>query len=519
MFRNYNKFTKMLFLLLIILSAHSCAKNNNKGADTVNSIDSTKSNPIDTTKAPMPLSSVTMDKFIGANGFHEDNYKDMASIGFLRAYCNTDWFTGDNINDLLIFENSRGGWYFDEAFQKIKDAGVSINIVMQECPIGLRTNKDGSSDKPLNSPTDNTTTPSSYSGFAKALYQMAARYGRTIVANELLRVPDNQKKSGLNLVEYIEVWNEPDKGWMGPVAYFQPEEYAAMLSICYDKIKEADPTMKVSMGGLATLGLDYLKRMVAWVNKNRPDKRFPADVVNMHIYAFNNKIVFGETWPWFGPAETPEDAGFKTKSKELVDYCKINIPDAEIWISEFGWDTNPNSVLCPKKMDGLTANEIQGRWLIRAYLEFAAAGIDRAQMFALYDPSQNYIDTWFGTSGLCDRTLKFEKKTSWYYTHTLKNTLNNMQFIGEYPSQNSKILIYKFKDKSAKNGVYVLWSNSSNNTIINNYNLKVNKATKAELVELIDKDILGKSSILNITNSGVNINVSEKPVFVIVDAI
>src|SRR5690606_30448325 len=142
--------------------------------------------------------------------------------------------------------------------------------------------------------------------------QIAARYGKSKVAPEKLNSDDGF--SGLDLLEYIEVWNEPDKDWEGPDAEFSPEEYAAMLSICYDRIKEADPDMKVAMAGLTTLGLDYIKRMKAWFESNRPDKKFAADVVNVHVYAFNNKIEWGKTWPLFGPAETPEDANLKQRS-------------------------------------------------------------------------------------------------------------------------------------------------------------------------------------------------------------
>lgn len=461
--------------------------------------------------------TIPMQEFIGTNGFHEDDIQNMGATGFLRAYCNWDWFEGDNPGDVLRFQNSRGGWYFDDAFRRIKNANIKTVMCFQGAIKNLHgTGNFKFNDKPTDEAGLSTTSPDSYKNIASTLFQMAARYGKTVVAKEKLRSDD--KFSGLDLLEYIEVWNEPDKDWEGAKAQFSPEEYAAMLSICYDKIKEADPKMKVAMGGLATLSVDYVRKMNDWFQKNRADKKFAADVINCHIYGFSNSIIWGKTWPLPGPAETPEDARFKEKTKELVDYCKQAIgAGAEVWISEFGWDTNAQSVLSPKKIAGLSLNELQARWLVRGYLEFVSAGISRAQMFALADPSQNYIDTFYGTAGLLDRTLGFSRKTSWYYIKTLKTLLAGMIYAGELIHQNSQLKAYVFKEKNSGKGAYVLWSNSSEDKSFE-FTLPLSGKTKtATIVELSDQKADGTSSVAKIENNGVKLNVSEKPVFIMVD--
>lgn len=522
-FRQYKFLLLCIVLVAASFAAYSCAKEASAKKLVAeppvgNKPDTTATPPINPSSN---YSSVPMDQFIGANGFHEDNLDNIRAVGTLRAYCNWDWFQGDSPNNEYIFQPSRGGWYFDEAFQKIKDIGVSPVICLQHTIKELRAgNKDDShdEDKPLDATGANSKTANSYKSFANALYQMAARYGRTKVADNLLKVPAGQKKSGLDLVKYLEVWNEPDKDWKGPDGQFSAEEYAAMLSIAYDKIKEADPTMKVVMAGLATPSVDYLQKMKTWFEANRSDKKFPADVINIHMYAFNNKIVWGKTWPLFGPAETPEDAGFKKRSAEIVKYCKQNIAGTEVWISEFGWDTNTESPLCPKPIDGLSVKEVQARWLVRGFLAFAAGGIDRAQMFVLLDPSQDNIGTQFGTSGMIERTNFGVKKTSWYYVFTMKNTLRNMVMVGEESADNGNILIYKFKDPSSSRGAYVVWSNTSTNKVIDNFKLQFSKnVSTADMVELTDKQTQGTKKSLTVNNNSVSISVSEKPVFITVN--
>lgn len=525
MFIITKKYKLLSILITSLILIISCIKGNsgkdNPGKDSLGKGNDDTSKTV-TPKDPTVILSrfrVPFDKFVGVNGFHEDDVNNIKAAGTLRAYCNWDWFQGDNPNDQLIFQNSRGGWYFDDAFKKIKDAGITIAMCFQGAIKNLHgTGTFKFNDKPIDKPELSTTDPRSYTAISNTLFQIAARYGKTKVATKKLNVPADQAVSGLGLIEYIEVWNEPDKDWEGKNAQFSPQEYAAMLSACYDKIKEADPNMKVVMGGLATLSIDYIKKMKAWFDANRADKKFAADVINMHIYAFNNKINWSN--PVQIPAETPEDAHFRKKTADLVNYCEKNISHALVWISEFGWDTNPSSVLSPKKISGLSLNEIQARWITRAFLEFAAARIDHAQVFALTDPSQNNISTWFGTCGLIDRTENFKKKPSWYYTSTIKNALKNMAFAGEQTAADPNVLIYKFKNLREDNGIYAVWCKTSENKIIKNFSLRISaNAKKAEKIELVSGKDRGEKSELKINEKTVKLNISEKPVFISVDNI
>lgn len=509
----------VLSIALASLISCSCKKTNGEIFKSGGEKAQPVINPIEVIPGNPSRFGITMDKFIGINGFHEDNINDMQAAGTLRAYCNWDWFQGDNPGDQLIFQNSRGGWYFDDAFRKIKNAGITVSMCFQGAIKNLQgTGTFKFNDKPIDAPNLSTTDPNSYKSISNSLYQIAARYGKTVVSADKLNVPANQKQSGLDLIEYLEVWNEQDKTWEGANAKFSPQEYAAMLSKCYDKIKEADPKMKVVMGGLATLSVDYIKAMKAWFEANRADKKFAADVVNMHLYAFSSTIDWGN--PLKNTAECPEQNGFKEKAKGVVDYVRENIPNAQVWISEFGWDTNPNSVLSPKKINDLTMNELQARYIIRGYLAYAAAGIDQAQLFELNDPSQNNISTWYGTSGLTDRTLNFAKKPSWYFTATLKNLLKGMVYLGEQVSGNPDILIYKFKDVTKNNGVYAVWYKTAKDAATTNFQLNIGaKATTATQVVLTDKSITGTATNLKINNGSLTFGVSEKPVFIQVDNI
>lgn len=84
-------------------------------------------------------------------------------------------------------------------------------------------------------------------------------------------------------IEYWEVWNEPDlqSFWAGT-----PAQYAELLAVTYNAIKQANPQAKVVLGGLA---LDGRRLNPNFLTEILSDARYPAaryfDIMNFHHYA------------------------------------------------------------------------------------------------------------------------------------------------------------------------------------------------------------------------------------------
>ncbi|MFT3904071.1 MAG: hypothetical protein QM727_12920 [Niabella sp.] len=483
-----------------------------------------------------PANPITMDEFIGANSFVDDPIDKAKAVGFLREYHNWGWDEGNwdaypgYPNNKIAWAPSAPGWSFDDYYASVVKAGLKVSPCIQGATAWLNaSNNFKSNDKPVDAPGLSSRDPQSYHAKAHHLFQFVARYGSKKVDVQKLTLANGQPtKSGLNLIKYIEDWNEQDKSWEGPNAEFSPEEYAAMASADYDGhcntltggkgtfgAKNADPDIKYVMGGLVEMNLDYVKRMKTWFEANRKDKRFACDVINFHVYAWKD----GNSWQGGGPAISPEAARFKEKAAQIVSYRNQNLPGVEVWISEFGWDTNPQSPLSVPKIGTYDLQEIQGFWLVRAYLAFAAAGIDRAQMFVLRDGDPN-DPTWFASSGLIGKKGDFSPKKSWYYVATLKNTLKDMRFIGEQKTDNPDLLVYKFKDIRSNKGVYAVWFKTSVNKTADNVPISLSStATKAELIEMLAGSTDGEDQPTTIKDGKVYISVSEKPVFIRVDNI
>jgi chitodextrinase len=510
-----------------------------KVADEANNI-SPLSNSVSKATGPVgTASSITIDQFIGINAFNDDPVNKMQVAGFVREYHNWAWDEGDiwsgggnwaypvYPNNQMKFAPSEaggGGWNFDTFYTNVLAGNLTISPAIQGAPAWLQGGTGFPfDDKPLDESGANSTDPNSYEKKANHMYQYAARYGSTHVADAKLQLaPGQPRNSGMGLIKYIEDYNEQDKDWKGANAHFSAQEYAAMASADYDGhgntmhqgtgnfgVKNADPNMKLVMGGIYQLNLQYIMDMKTWFETNRADHKFVPDVINVHDYAFNGS----------GPGASPEEHQFKEKLLPFTQYRDANLPGKEVWISEFGWDTNQSSVLRAPTVGPFDPQEVQGQWIVRSYLAFAAAHVDRAMMYMLRDVNPDDA-TQFSTSGLVAQKNDWTPKKSWYYVYTLKNTLTNMVFLGEQASTDPNILIYKFKNASTSAGAYVIWAKTKQNYTVNGYTLTLTGTpTTATEVDMVVGDIDGVSSTLPITSGHVSVNVSERPVFIKVNNI
>ena len=323
-------------------------------------------------------------------------------------------------------------------------------------------------------------------------------------------------------IKWIEIGNEPNgEGNNG----YNPYQLAALTSCAYDGhnstvksqdgsgigIKTADPNIKVAMAGLAGINKRYIESMVFWLENNRPDGTLGLDAFNVHTYcrkqiSYNGYSVYTGVCPEIGNIVSDE-------LKELIDYRNKYYPDVEIWLTEFGWDTNQSyeTENSAHAYGPYTGRQVQAMWLVRAYFMFAGAGIDRAAMYMCKDLGNDETTVGkYGTSGVIDSNGKY--KDSYYYIYTLKSTMSDMRFAEIIDSGNEDVWIYRFENDSGKS-CYAVWCPTMDNVRCDNFKLEID-ADNATLVEFQYGEISGVSSELKVKDKTVTINVSECPVLV-----
>lgn len=479
---------------------------------------------------PVPHGYALMDDFIGINAFIDDPFDKMAVAGNVREYHNWRW---DEVNisqypnNVKSFNpsNAAGGnsWFFDEYYTMLNGMGVDVFPDIKET-FNHEWFGNNVNNKPVKA-GDDPLLPQSYDMIADHAYQYAARYGSTQVADGLLKLRDNQPRlSGLGLLDYIEIGNEQDQDWNGRGAFFTPLEYAAMASAVYDGhagamgqtfgMKNADPDVKFVMAGLAGIEVDYVRAMKFWSDYNRPNGDFPVDVINFHHYS-NSRGSQHQTSDTKGIS--PEDDRLLEKAGAMVDYRNRYLPGVQVWVSEFGYDTNPDSTQGVPQIGTFSREEVQGQWLLRSLLTYAAAGVERAQIYMLRDAGEADNSTKYATSGLVtSQATGQQPKVSWYYVYTLKNRLAGMRFVEEVESGNPNVMIYKFASGDGKNA-YVLWCPTSNQTEVSAYGLDVGSQHETMTqVTMADKETEGLQSYLPVDGQGrISVHVTETPTIIL----
>ncbi|MBS2028658.1 MAG: hypothetical protein JST54_12200 [Deltaproteobacteria bacterium] len=484
----------------------------------------------------------SIDALVGVNGFIDDPQDKLQIFGTVREYHN--WSVNDGNGDAsyagypnnqLQFSLWGGFWDFDAYYTQLAQAGVTAWPAVQ----GGVSYLNDSAIPPVASGAD-PTQPASYVASADFLWQYAARYGQTQVSDSLLKLASGQtRSSGLGVLRYIENGNEPDNNWThadgSPL--FSAVDFAAKSSADYDGdqgrlgttvgIKNADPNMKMVLAGLAMAGssdpvtnaITYLEGIRTWAQTNRGGS-FPADVINIHYYCFGPD---GYGVPNPRPGKSPEDCGLTALLQQMVTYRNTNLPDKELWLTEFGYDTDPGSNLRAPAIGGNSGEIVQAQWLTRSILAIAESGIDRATVFVSRDgctgSSCANASIQFTTSGVTtDMNSGFTPKPSWFYLSAFRHALAGLRFAGTRPTGRSDVRVDAFADASG-HGAYVVWVPSSTAATASGFSLAVPGATSATQVQLVNQSATGSSTTLTISSGSVSVDVSETPIIVQVDQV
>lgn len=480
-----------------------------------------------------------LSEFVGMNAFINDGDDILRAVSYIREYHPWLWScTPDGENTKIAFSPSFAGpWDFDEFYRKTHAFGIDV------CPVISTHSKRCPKDH-----TADSTDPKNYMSYATMLFQFVARYGSNKnIDPSLIQVAEGQEpKIGLGYLKSVEPLNEPDGTWLGRDPYFSPFELAAFLSMCYDGhegmyknvgVKQADPNFKMSMSGGAGLNSNYIRAMAFWCKYNRKDQRLPFDVINAHCYCGKkfeesgmSKLVDiniedrgdqGQT-VWMGVS--PEEGDIISRFDSIRDFRDRYCPENEIWLTEFGWDTNQSwkTTNSSHAYAEYTGRQVQAMWLVREYLLLSSIGVEKAAMYMSRDcgPEETAVGK-YGSCGLIrfpieinpTNVVQGNKKDSFYYVYTLKETLKDTRYDCEIEAPNENVKIFKYVTKEGK-AKYAVWCTTSDGTKVPGMKLNVGEG-EFKLVEFEFEKYNGKQSDLVNKNGTVAVNVSECPIFVV----
>ena len=500
----------------------------------------------------------TMGELIGMCGFVASGggntpIDSVSCVGVLREYHNFGWsYVASNYGAKANDFTTTWMGNFDEQYRLYKAAGINV-IPCVQWSLGngeTISYKVGGNNLPVTNSSGALVrasfwerfNPHTYFVYADNMFAFSARYGRNS-SQSLLQIAQAHCKDtasvGQGTIEWIEMGNEPDGGWNGIHNYLSAYQLAAATSAAYDGHcatmvspvaggyhlggKNADPSMKLALAGVSAVSNEYITAMCYWMKANRNDGSTAFDAFNVHNYMTKSIELPNGSTTYVGIS--PEEAKIQETLSALLELRDKYYPEKEVWITEFGWDTNQSYATSTSAhaYGNYTGRQVQAMWLTRTYLLLSAIGIDKADMYMCEDtgPEETSVGK-YNTSGV----IAFEKdangntievkKDSYYYLYTLKNTLGAYSFDSEIEAYDENVMIYKYTSAGGKTA-YALWCKTSDGTTSMGYHLGIN-AEGATLVEAVNGDIDGVETSLTADEYGyVQVDVSENPVYVIVD--
>jgi hypothetical protein len=459
-------------------------------------------------KTIAPRAYASFNKTLGMNAFSwdfvwpttntsariiaEDKYAAIRNFSGFRHYL--DWKQLEGAEGQYYFNPCyAGGWNCDAIYERCKRDGIEVLACIQNTPDWMKntypTAISASDNAPLKYglPRDSVQ---SYIEKGKLAFQFTARYGRnTKLPLSLISVsqqprwkndPVNTVKVGLGFVKYIECGNELNKWWRGFNGYMNAYQYAALLSAFYDGhkgllgknvgVKNADSSMQVVMGGLASDDPSYVRAMVEWCRQNRGYKtngkiNLCWDVINYHHYSRDSEIA-----PTRGAA--PELSNAIKAARSFVDFSEKYCNSMPVWITELGFDINQGSTQKAISIGNKSALQTQADWCLRSSLIYLREGISRLFFFELND-GNIYSSTRYASMGLTD--LLFKRKPAMdylYQTNQLlglyhfKKSIQQLPVIDEYENKGKLIYAVWVPDEKGKTMPFSLSITSADSVII-----------------------------------------------------
>ncbi|GAA4409667.1 hypothetical protein GCM10023187_33290 [Nibrella viscosa] len=457
--------------------------------------------PSSQTPTPAPAKAIKLKNMFGINAFewdfedgqnptviNETKLQAVKTFTGIRHYM--DWEKLESQQGKYTYNPVHsGGWNYDIIYERCKAEGIEVLADLKTIPHWMQLTYPEAERDAENVPVrygKDYSDPNSYIEQAKVAFQYIARYGHNPAVNPaLLSVNSAQRwtgdgvntvKIGLGLISYIECDNERDKWWKGRKAYQTAREYAANLSAFYDGhkntmgpgvgVKNADPSVKVVMGGLASAyaGADYLKGMIDWCKEfrgYRPDGRINLcwDVINYHLYTDDaNSSQSGTSTR----GVAPEGSSAGRIAKEFIDVAHALAGDMPVWITETGYDVNQGSPIKAIPIGNKSALQTQADWILRTALFYARLGIEKVFLYQLYD--DNFLSPiQFGSSGLMNPNHTRKPAADYIYQvnqllgeYTYRQTLHADPIVDRYESGGKSAYILVVPDETGRTAQYTL---------------------------------------------------------------
>jgi lysophospholipase L1-like esterase len=325
--------------------------------------------------------------------------------------------------------------------------------------------------------TDNSlarrNTDSAHLRSGQAMFTFASRGGKNLSVPDYPIQSGQRMTKGTGLYSAVEPsneinhwWDNFDNFWNGKTAFYHwSQAYDGSKGLFTNSgAKQADTSMVMIATGLATDQPDIIHGAIVEARLRRGFKAngtidVPFDVINNHIYSSaEGQYGFGNT------GGLPPEQGMIPQCKRLVWLQEHFAPDAQVFISEWGWDQHPSSPLRAGKYGSYDREAVGAFWMVRAMLTMDAVGIDRSQYFNITEAWPESVSDANGGQFATMRLMRqpvdsnadsiVRSRQGDYLAQLME--FRDYTYLDSIPTGTAGVYAYKYKNNS--DTIIALWS-------------------------------------------------------------
>jgi hypothetical protein len=370
-------------------------------------------------------------------------------------------------------------------------------------------------------------------------YALVSKLGRNKNASLAgYTIANTTAGSGLGMIEEIEIGNEDDARWVGPMRFHNPLVKLIKLKQGYAGAKAADPSIKIISGALTGLDTSYLKAMYLANLFRFKTKEVPFDIIAVNEYATNA----GGQHAGTSDGISPEIFRLYEKIKGFLSVRDRLYPGMPVYLTEFGYDIHDGSNYDVPVIAGQSREQTKAYWYMRGMEAAAAAKVSKFFQYTQRNiPGGDFSTTGFSYDTLLTRPGKevlpsymqqvlpkhiwdnggwcsLPKDLYWYMTCRAK-VLENYKAWPELirNGDSTGIWIARYTHVSnSKLVVYSIWMGTDRNLSVTNQSISIPGAISATLLTPAVGVKQGTSTALTVSNSTVWMPVNECVKYILV---
>lgn len=243
------------------------------------------------------------------------------------------------------------------------------------------------------------TVLANWGGKGEMIYTAVALWGNNVSASLAGRtITGGTATAGQGGLKEMEVGNEFNRDWAGIVPYHNPLEWYLVTKASYDRAIQANSGVKIMAPAVTFMDTTYWRAVYFWhMWLYGADAPFPIHGFNMNLY--QNSDLDGQGQSGDSTGLNPEAWGLLTRLQNLRTLFDKIFPNADLYLSEYGFASHPGSPYDMVAIGSKTAKQVSADMALRTKaISQCVDLVGKAFYYAFFEDGTGPFDSMAATA-------------------------------------------------------------------------------------------------------------------------